>query len=508
LVSGDILLKALPAVQVYNWRLLDIEHITSDSRQVTPGDLFVAVPGVAVDGHRFIPDALRHGAVACVVERLLPELNSVPTLVVPNAREAYAFLQAAYYGNPSREVTLIGVTGTDGKTTTTRLISAILRAAGRAVGSINTIGAEIGGGESPLSFHTTTPDAAEVQAYLRQIRDAGAEYVVLETTSHGLAQYRVAACDYDVAVITNITHEHLDFHGSFEAYRDAKAMLFRALNHSTRKPGVPKTAVLNTDDPAWQYLAAIGAERQVLYGLKEPTQVTAREITVSTRGVRFILVWPESEQLIESHLIGRYNVSNVLAAAAVAFALGVPAMAVANGIASVHGVPGRMECIDQGQPFTVIIDFAHTPNALENALQTVRELATGRVIAVFGCAGLRDRTKRAWMGEIAGRLADQVVITAEDPRTESVDSIIAEIASGCEKAGRSEGHGYYRVADRTAAIAQALAMARPGDLVICTGKGHERSMCYGTTEFPWSEHAAVSAGLRALGYGSSVLPRI
>ena len=214
LITGEAILAALPWGTTYNWQPITIQHITSDSRAVGKDDLFVAIPGVAVDGHRYIAAALQAGAAACVVERLVPELADTPVIVVPNAREAYAYLQAAYYGNPSREIVLIGVTGTDGKTTTTRLINAILRAAGKAVGSINTVGAEIGGVELPLSFHTTTPDAAQVQAYLREIRDAGADYVVLETTSHGLAQYRVAACEYDVAVITNITHEHLDFHGS------------------------------------------------------------------------------------------------------------------------------------------------------------------------------------------------------------------------------------------------------------------------------------------------------
>ncbi|MCE5259413.1 MAG: UDP-N-acetylmuramoyl-L-alanyl-D-glutamate--2,6-diaminopimelate ligase [Chloroflexi bacterium] len=500
MITGDTLLMALPMASAHNWRSLNIQHITSDSREVMPGDLFVAIPGVAVDGHRFIADALRAGASACVVERLVPELGGTPTLVVSNAREAYGCLQAAYYGNPSREVTLIGVTGTDGKTTTTRLLSAILRAAGKAVGSINTVSAEIGGIESPLSFHTTTPDAAEVQAYLRQIRDAGADYVVLETTSHGLAQYRVAGCDYDVAVVTNITHEHLDFHGSFEAYRDAKAMLFHALKRSVRKPGVPKIAVLNADDASYAYLAAIPADSQVVYGVKEPATVTARDIIVSVQGLQFMLVWPGGEQMVRSPLLGRYNIHNLLAAAAAALALGVSGEAIARGIASVCGVVGRMERIDQGQPFTAIIDFAHTPNALEHALRTVREFSSGQVIVVFGCAGLRDRAKRAWMGEIAGRLADKVVITAEDPRTEALDDIIAEIAAGCAKVGRVEDRDYFRVPDRTQAIARALEIARPGDLVISTGKGHERSMCFGVTEYPWSEHDAVRAGLHALGY--------
>ncbi|MHB1355747.1 MAG: UDP-N-acetylmuramoyl-L-alanyl-D-glutamate--2,6-diaminopimelate ligase [Anaerolineae bacterium] len=499
-ITSDALLAALPSAEVLNWRSLSIHNITSDSRLVSQGDLFVAIPGVAVDGHRYISAALKAGAVACVVERVVPELAGVPTIVVPNAREAYAYLQAAWYGFPSRQLVMIGVTGTDGKTTTVRLISAILRAAGKSVGSINTVSAEIGGSESPLAFHTTTPDAAQVQAYLRQIRDSGADYAVLETTSHGLAQYRVAACDYDIAVITNITHEHLDFHGSYLAYREAKAMLFRMLSTSRKKTGVPKVAILNGDDTSFDYLDAIPVERQVVYGLATTAQVTACDIIVSSHGLEVTVVWPEGRMVVKSPLLGRFNVHNILAAISVALALNIEPDAIARGIASVRGILGRMERIERGQPFTAMIDFAHTPNALENALSTVRELTSGKVIVVFGCAGLRDQTKRAWMGEIAGRLADKVVITAEDPRTESLDEIIEQIAEGCAKSGRMEDQDYWRIPDRNQAILAALRLAEPGDVVIMTGKGHERSMCFGTTEYPWSEHAAVEAGLRELGY--------
>jgi len=494
------LLEALPAAQALRWGDFEIRQVTSDSRRVKPGDLFVAIRGVAVDGHCYIGAALAAGAVGCIVERETPELVQQPTLVVPNARQAYAHAQAAYYGNPSHEMVVIGVTGTDGKTTTTRLLSAILRAAGKAVGSINTISAEIAGGDYPLSFHTTTPDAAQVQAYLRQIRDTGAEYTVLETTSHGLAQYRVAACEYDVAVVTNITHEHLDFHGSYEAYRDAKAMLFTGLQHSVRKPGVPKVAVLNRDDPSFPILAAFPADVQMIYGLQPGAPITAGNITVSPEGLRFTLRWQSRLEEIQSPLLGRYNIENILAAASAALGLGIEVSAIQRGIASVETIEGRMQRIDQGQPFTAIIDFAHTPNALERALSTVRELTNGRVIVVFGSAGLRDRAKRAWMGRVAGRLADYAVLTAEDPRTEPLDAIIEEIAKGCRESGMLEGEQFERVEDRAAAIQAALELARPGDLVLTAGKGHERSMCLGTVEYPWSEHQAMRDGLASLGY--------
>jgi len=428
MISGDLLVGALPQVRLLNWRPLQVRQVTCDSRQVALGDLFVAVPGVAVDGHRFVGEALRAGAVACVVERPLPELVGVPTALVPNAREAYAYLQAALHGFPGRKLKVIGVTGTDGKTTTVRLIVSILRAAGRRVGSVDTVRAELGGCQVPTGFHTTTPDAPEVQRYLAQMVEEGIEYAVLESTSHGLAQHRVTACEYDVAVVTNITPEHLDYHGTFEAYREAKAMLFRALGTSAHKPGVRKVAVLIADVPSYERLRAIPAEVQLSYGLDSPADLTAHDLSASPSGLRFRAVGPGFEIALRSPLVGRYNVYNILAAVAVAGSQGLEPEAIQLGVAQMCGVLGRMEFIDRGQPCAVIVDFAHTPNALENALGTVRELAGGQVIVVFGCAGLRDRNKRPSMGEIAGRLADRVVITAEDPRTESLDDIMEQIA--------------------------------------------------------------------------------
>ena len=500
--SADSLIQSLPHVTLYNWRPMEVRGISADSRRVAPGDLFVAVPGVAVDGHRYVPDALRAGAVACVVERLLPELAGVPTALVPNAREALAYLHAAWQGFPGRKLRVIGVTGTDGKTTTVRLIAGILRAAGHKVASIDSVAAEIGGVELDTGFHTTTPDAPELQGYLAQMVAVGTEYAVLETTSHGLAQHRVTACEYDMAVVTNITHDHLDYHGTYEAYREAKALLFRALLTAARKPGMPKVAVLNADDAAYDYLRAIPVEQQISYGLRQPSQVTARDISISPAGLHFLAVTPAAAIPLRSPLVGRYNVANILAAVSVAYALGLAPAAIQEGVARVQGVRGRMERLHLGQPFTVIVDFAHTPNALENALTTARELAEGQVIVVFGCAGLRDRAKRPWMGEVAGRLADQVVLTAEDPRTESVEDIMDEIAAGCLRAGRVEGKDFWRVADRAEAIAQALALAQKGDVVLVTGKGHERSMCFGTLEHPWSDHEAIAQALAKLGYRS------
>jgi UDP-N-acetylmuramoyl-L-alanyl-D-glutamate--2,6-diaminopimelate ligase len=306
--------------------------------------------------------------------------------------------------------------------------------------------------------------------------------------------------EYDVAAVTNITHEHLDFHGSLEAYQQAKARLFRSLGTSYRKPGVDKIAVLNRDDESYYVLKDIPADRQLTYGLGEGVDFRASEVSVSPSGLHLTVSTPDGVLRVRSPLVGRYNVHNILAAVAVAWSQGVSADDIMAGVSRVRGVIGRMERIDAGQPFTAIVDFAHTPNAMDKALQTARELTDGQVIVVFGSAGLRDVAKRAWMGEIAGRLADRVIITAEDPRTESLDDIMAEVANGCERAGRQEGHGYWRIGDRAEAIYTALGMARPGDLVIACGKGHERSMCFGTVEYPWSDQDAMLEGLARLGY--------
>lgn len=500
MVSADTLIRALPHVELRHWRSLDIHAIRNDSRTVEPGDLFVAYPGVAVDGHRYVGDALRRGAVACVVERMAPELEGAPTAIVPDAREALAWLHAAWQGFPAHQLRVIGVTGTDGKTTTTRLIASILHAAGRAVGSVDTVAANLGGQELDTGFHTTTPDAPEVQAYLAEMVARGMEYAVLESTSHGLAQHRVTGCEYDVAVVTNITHEHLDIHGSYEAYREAKARLFRMLSTSFRKPGAPKVAVLNADDSSYAYLQAIPADRQIGYGIERPADLTAREVQATSEGLQFVATGLGLELPLRSPLVGGYNVYNILAAVAVGVSQGIAPEQIQMGVAAMPGVVGRMERIERGQPFTAIVDFAHTPYSLESALKAVRHLTQGQVIVVFGCAGLRDRMKRPWMGEIAGRLADRTIITAEDPRTESLEAIMEEIAAGCRTAGRSEGEGFWRVGDRAEAIRVALGMAHPGDLVMVTGKAHERSMCFGAVEYPWSDHVAVEDALRGLGY--------
>lgn len=520
------LLRALPSYQTqnpdtkrqdYSERDVDIARVTDKSSQVIPGALFVAVPGLNVDGAQFVPEAIQRGAVAIVAQSPITNYQ-LPTIVVPDSRSALAQLSAAFNDFPSRKLRVIGVTGTDGKTTTCALIASILKAAGHRVATITTVGAQIGDEQLDTGLHTTTPDAPEMQEYLARMFAAGVEYAVIEATSHGLAQHRLDAIDFDVAVVTNITYEHLDFHKTFESYRDAKAMLFRSLAASYRKARTAKVAVLNADDAgSFEHLSGIECDEQVAYGVTEDKrprteeighpssvirQIFAREIHHSPDGLRFVVSTPFGEIPITSGLIGRYNVSNILAAIGVGIARRVPFDAMRDGIARVRGVVGRMQVIQsfdsaQGEPFAAIVDFAHTPNSLRVALETARELARGKVIVVFGCAGLRDVGKRAMMGEIAGKLADQIVVTAEDPRTESLDAINAQIAQGLERVRRKKGEDYFVVDDRTEAIKFAVKMARAGDVVIVTGKGHERSMCFGTTEYPWSDQDAVRNALLA-----------
>ncbi|MEA3308761.1 MAG: UDP-N-acetylmuramoyl-L-alanyl-D-glutamate--2,6-diaminopimelate ligase [Chloroflexota bacterium] len=497
------LLAAVPGVISAPGIDFEVAGITSDSRQVGPGALFVAVPGVNVDGCRFIPSAVEAGAGVVLGERAAEELElplSVPYIRVAHAREAFGWLQTAWYGFPARQLKLVGITGTDGKTTTTNLLHTFLQAAGHEVGMLSTVSAQIGAQISTTGLHTTTPPADEVQRYLAAMVAAGATHAVVETTSHGLVQQRLAGCDFDLAVITNLTHEHLDYHGSMEAYREAKARLFRGLMTAWRKPGQPKIAVLNADDEnSYSYLRAIPVERQLTYGLENPhADLVAREVQFTPEGLRFTLAGKWGRVALRSTLVGAYNVSNILAASAAALALGAAPATIASALADFTGVAGRMERIEEGQEFTALVDFAHTPNALQRTLEAARQIAApgGRVIVAFGCAGLRDRDKRRLMGEVAAAHADFTVVTAEDPRTESLSTIMADTARALTSEGRREGLDFWQIPDRGAALRQAVALAQPGDVVLACGKGHEQSMSLGEVEYPWDDREAMRLALR------------
>ena len=485
---------------------VQIKGVSIDSRAVVPGHLFIAMKGGNTDGHDYIPLAVKNGAVAVVGERDITGL-SVPYIQLENPRRALTWIAASFYDWPGRKLTVIGVTGTDGKTTTTNLIYKILLAAGLKTGMVSTVNAVIGEDVLDTGFHVTTPDAHDLQKYLAKMVEAGLTHVVLETTSHGWAQHRVDACEFDIGVVTNITHEHLDEHGSFENYRNAKARLFSSLELTQPKPqGNPRLAVINHDDPkSFDFLDHFIKVNKVNYGLEENSEVRAVDLNYTPSGIQFLVQSKELRVGVFTKLVGAFNISNCLAAlTASIYGLGIQPEIAAQGIASLDGIPGRMERIDLGQDFTAIVDFAHTPNALKSALEAARGMLgkgtgnKGRVIVVFGSAGLRDRAKRRMMAESSAELADLTVLTAEDPRTESLEEILAEMAAGAKSRGGREGETFWRSPDRGNAIRFAVSLAHPGDIVLSCGKGHEQSMCFGKTEYLWDDRTAMRSALAEL----------
>src|SRR5687768_16620563 len=491
-----------------------IRGISIDSRAVKPGHLFVALKGGNVDGHDYIPNAINNGAAAIVGNRNVGQVANLPYVRLENPRRALTWIAAAFYNWPGRKLRVIGVTCTDGKTTTTNLIYQILLAARLKAGMISTVNAVIDDEVMDTGFHVTTQDAHEVQRYLAQMVDAGLTHVVLETTSHGCSQYRVDACEFDIGVVTNITHEHMDEHGNYENYRAAKARLFSSLEKTSEKPhGNPRLGVINRDDvKSFDFLDSFIKVNKLNYGLSKDANIRAVEIEYSPSGIRFIATSKDFRIPVSSNLVGAYNVSNCLAAlTATVYGLKIQPEVAAQGIAALEGIPGRMERIDMGQNFTAIVDFAHTPNALKVSLEAAREMLSSlslpqgegvrekpRVIAVFGSAGLRDKEKRRMMAEISAELADITVLTAEDPRTESLDGILEEMAAGARSRGGREGETFWRVPDRGEAIRFALRLAQEGDIVLACGKGHEQSMCFGGREHLWDDRTAMRAALSEL----------
>ncbi len=505
------LLEALPDADVIATTADALIHapVVESADEVQPYGVFVARKGRTVDGHQFIAKAIERGAAAIIGEQPIDGL-SVPYAQVRSSRAALGLLAAAFYDFPSRQLVVIGVTGTDGKTTTSTMIHSILKlATGGTTGYISTIAADIGGHELDTGFHVTTPNAPDVQRYLAQMVENGLTHCVLEMTSHGLAEGRLIGVDIDAAVVTNITHEHLDYHGSWDAYRDAKATMFHMLSTSQRKSGVrvhralearvteqtvPKIAVINVDDKGARTLLDIPADARVTYGIENEADCRAENVVLGPGGAEFEV----GAAKFKLPLFGAFNVYNALAAIGVTRALGANYQSIYDGLAAVTAVSGRMQLIDEGQPFTAMVDFAHTPNALEKALQAGRTVIgeNGRLIVVFGSAGLRDVQKRRMMAETAAPMADITVLTAEDPRTESLDAILDMMADGCRSQGGVEGETFFRVPDRGEAIYRACQMARPGDIVMACGKGHEQSMCFGTIEYPWDDRDALRAALR------------
>jgi UDP-N-acetylmuramoyl-L-alanyl-D-glutamate--2,6-diaminopimelate ligase len=467
------------------------EMVRYDSRDVRPRDLFVAVSGLKHDGHAFVESAARRGAQAAVVERFVPEAD-LPQVRVPNARRALAILAAEETGHPSRELTLAGVTGTNGKTTTAHLIRAVLEEAGMKAGVIGTVGYEFDGRHE--SAPHTTPEAPDLMRLLRDWRSRGATAVAMEVSSHALSLERTYGLAFDVGVFTNLTQDHLDFHGTLDAYRDAKAQLFRAESRGDRTKRF--SGAVNVDDPAGIWLKA-HADCPVLgFGTGPDADLRAEDIRLRPDGTSFRVREGVEVTEISLRLRGAFNAMNALAAFAAGRALQIPRASIVAGIERVHSVPGRLEPVDAGQPFQVLVDYAHTPDALERALEAVRAFRPARVLCVFGCGGDRDKGKRPLMGAVAARLADEVILTSDNPRSEDPLAILREI-----EAGVSGATNVRTIPDRAEAIAALIDAAAPRDALLIAGKGHETYQILGSKTLPFDDREVARAALGRKGFG-------
>jgi len=464
-----------------------VRSVTYDSRQAGPGAVFVALRGVKADGTSFARDAIKRGAVAVVSESERPEDVTVPWLRVNDARLALAALSAEFYGHPSDELTLVGITGTNGKTTTSYLLTSIFEAAGIKSGRIGTVGYRIGTRE--IEAARTTPEAPDVQAMLREMVSQRCAACVMEVSSHALALRRADHLRFAAAIFTNLTRDHLDFHGDMEAYFRAKRRLFELLPDDG-------FGIANVDDPRGAEFAA-AAKRPVSYAIDAPADVRPGPLSYSLDGLAFEARTPRGTLRLRSPLVGRPNAYNILAAVAAAMALDLPFSAIEKGIATLENVPGRFQLVSgPDDDVRVVVDYAHTDDALKNLLDTARSLATGRVLTVFGCGGDRDRTKRPLMGAVAARLSDLVIITSDNPRSEDPDQIIEEVKRGIVvPADRTPPKGlpvpkstpYLAIVDRKEAIARAVRDARAGDLVLIAGKGHEKYQQIGDRTLPFDD---------------------
>jgi UDP-N-acetylmuramoyl-L-alanyl-D-glutamate--2,6-diaminopimelate ligase len=469
-------IAALAPVDVLGRAPVEIADLAYDARAAGPGSLYFCVAGSRADGHDFAPEALENGAAALVVER--PLQLGVPQILVEDARKAMAVAADEFFERPTVELEVAGVTGTNGKTTTAFLLYSILAAAGRRPGLLGTIESRVGGERRPAI--RTTPEAIDLQRTFREMLDAGDRSAAIEATSHGSELGRLDRVRFGALVFTNLTQDHLDFHGTIERYFEAKRRLFT----ETRPP-----AAVNVADPYGRRLAEdlAGRGKLLTFGLADDAELRAEDLELGPRGARFSAGGIE----LETRLRGRFNVENILGAVAAALLLEIPGDAIAYGVKELRGVPGRFEAVDEGQPFVVLVDYAHTPDSLENVLRTARGLAQNRVICVFGCGGDRDRGKRPVMGRIATQLADLAIVTSDNPRSEEPEAIIAEILEG---AGEAEVQP-----DRREAIARAIATADEGDVVVIAGKGHEQGQQFADRTIPFDDREVARDALRRLG---------
>ncbi len=469
----------------------EVTSLAYDSRRVDKGCVFFAIEGEKTDGHLFVEDAIRRGAIAIVSEREAPGVLAAQWVRVRKIRRALSESARRFYDDPDLKLKLIGITGTNGKTTTAYLLNSIVEAAGSRTGLFGTIEYRLG--THVVSATNTTPESLDLVAYFHQLASSGAGTAILEVSSHALAQERVWGMHFSVAVFTNLTRDHLDYHHDFEHYFAAKQKLFEGLGIPP-----PELAVINVDDEWARRLLAIPNPRRVTYGMESKADVGVKRHSQGLSGLSATLATPLGELEIESGLLGRANLMNVLAATATAVGMGIPAEKIQAGIRSLRAVPGRFEKVDEGQPFLVVVDYAHTDDALRNVLEAARELARDRLIVVFGCGGERDRTKRPLMGEIAGRLCNLAILTSDNPRSEDPILIMNDVLVGLQRTGMP----YIAEVDREKAIRKALSEAREGDVVFLAGKGHETYQVLKDQTVPFDDREVARRVLREMGFSS------
>jgi UDP-N-acetylmuramoyl-L-alanyl-D-glutamate--2,6-diaminopimelate ligase len=481
----DYLKEWIPVTQ-WNPRVdweREMGNITGDSRQVLSGDVFVAIKGETVDGHIFIERIMDREPAAVIIQDPAYAAEHVPWILTRNTRAALAALVQGRWAFPANALGMIGVTGTNGKTTITYLIEAVLKEAGHQSGVIGTIHNRLG--DEIFSEGMTTPDPADLAMLLKTMRDRGADYCVMEVSSHALSQYRVQGIEFDIVIFTNLTQDHLDYHGTMELYLAAKGKLFADMNPQGAK-NRPKCAILNMDDAAWQYLADLSRVPVITYGMGPDCDVRAEAVQSDMNGIQYNLVYAHRVYPVKMRLYGRFNVYNSLAAIAAGLTENIPIEVILKALERVQGAPGRLERVESDHAFTVFVDYAHTPDGLEKCIKAVKEFCKGRVITVFGCGGNRDRGKRPKMGECAARLSDLCVITSDNPRREDPMDIIREILAGISAEGWREM--CLIEPDRKQAIFKAIQMAEPGDVVLVCGKGHEKVQILGDTKIDFDDY--------------------
>lgn len=463
----------------------DIQSIDMDSREACNGSLFVCIEGYTVDGHNFVQQAVEAGAVAILAEKEVD--TNVPVILVKDTKRAMAIIANRFYGEPTKKMNLIGVTGTNGKTTVTHLIEKVLSDIGQRTGLIGTMYLKIG--EQTKEVKNTTPESLALQKAFYEMIEEKVDTAIMEVSSHALHLGRVRGCDFDIAVFTNLTQDHLDYHKTMDAYQQAKGLLFAQLGN-TYDINHRKIAILNADDQASAEYEKMTSAQVITYGIDASCDYKAKDIEISGQGTSFILTTPTEEVSINLKLIGKFSVYNVLAAIAACHVQGISLEAIKNSLEQVKGVAGRFEAVDEGQPYSVIVDYAHTSDSLENVLTTVKEFAKGEITVVVGCGGDRDKTKRPIMAEVATKYADHAVFTSDNPRSEDPGTILKDMEAGVK------GKQYESIIDRKEAIFHAINKARPGDVVVIAGKGHETYQIVGVDVFEFDDRKVAREAIK------------